>query len=94
MQISWDEHKRETNLSTDGLDFHRFEALQWRSVILRPAHPSSSGQRRAKVIGLFDGDLVTGVFSGLGRGGISLISLRRASRRERQDYEQARYDNS
>jgi uncharacterized DUF497 family protein len=88
MEITWDERKRATNLRTHSLDFadvsHRFE---FSDAVVEPAHPSG-GRPRFKMVGRLDGDLVAFIFSPLGTEAISLISLRRASRKERSRYDQ------
>jgi hypothetical protein len=52
------------------------------------SHPGQDGRARFAAIGLLDGDLVTLVFAPLGTEAVSAISLRKASRKERNRYAQ------
>jgi hypothetical protein len=89
MEAKWDEQKRVQNLATHQLDMQDFKGFQWQSAILRPTYSGQFGQRRFKAIGFLNEDLVAAVLSGLGREALSSVSLRRASRAERREYEQS-----
>ena len=74
----WDERKRLANLAKHGLDFADLdEAFFAASVVL----PVKVGRKMA--VGLLRDGVVVAVFFSLGAEGISLISLRPASRKER-----------
>lgn len=89
MRIVWDEPKRLENLRTHGLDFvHARERFAWDQAIVEMSYAGRRGEDRYKAIGYLGGDLVALVFSRLGSEAISLISLRRASRKERRAYDQ------
>jgi uncharacterized DUF497 family protein len=90
MWIDWDDAKRHTNVEAHGLDFPQILHFRWSTAIFRPTYAGKHGNARFKTTGFLHGDLVTAVFGGLGSEGLSLISLRRASRSERREYEQAR----
>jgi len=89
MEYVWDETKRQTNLRVHRLDFETIRRFEWRTAIFRPTYSSEYGNRRFMAIGFLDDQLVAGVFSGLGREAVSLISLRHASRSERREYANA-----
>ena len=79
MIIVWDEPKRLANLAKHGLDFADLdEAFFERSMVI------PSKDRRLIAIGRNVAGVIVVVFVTLGREGISVISMRRASRRERR----------
>lgn len=85
MFIVWDEPKRLRNIVVHGLDFaDASERFDFTAALMQ-----SSRNRRYKAIGELDGRIVVVVYAALGTEAISLISLRRASRKERQDYEES-----
>ncbi len=78
LMIVWDEPKRQTNLAKHGLDFVDLdEAFFLASLVI----PASEGRHMA--IGRLADGTVAVVFSALGTEGISVISMRPASRKER-----------
>lgn len=85
MLFVWDEAKRRQNLVKHGLDFAAFAGgFDFGSVVQTAATPSSSGRPRLKWIGVFEGRLVAAaIVAPLGSEAMSLISLRPASRAER-----------
>lgn len=89
--IVWDEHKRESSLTKHGLDFADFAlGFDFDGAIETQATSRESGTARFKLIGEFRGRLVVAaIVAPLGTEALSLISLRRASRRERRLYDQA-----
>ena len=82
MRIVWDEPKRRTSLGKHGLDFADLSPEFFVDAIVRPVR-----QERLQAIGPVAGRLVTVVFAPLGSEAISVISMRRASRKERKAYE-------
>ncbi len=89
MKIVWDESKRATNASNHGIDFADVrDHFDFAAAAILAAHPAANRRARFKAVGRLDGDLVTVVFSPLGSEAISLISVRRASRRERLDHDE------
>jgi uncharacterized DUF497 family protein len=83
MKITWDEPKRVKNLEKHDLDF-RDLGIEFFSdaLIIDTRRP------RSKAIGVLYEDVVAVIFVALGAEGISLISLRPASRKERNLYAQ------
>lgn len=87
MAIVWDEPKRATNIERHGLDFaDARDRFEWDTAVIDSTYPGRGGDR-FKAIGWLDDRLVTLVFSPLGSEAVSLISLRPASRKERQRYD-------
>jgi uncharacterized DUF497 family protein len=83
MKIVWDEPKRIRNTAKHGLDFRDLdEDFFVEALILNARSP------RLKAVGILIEDVIAVVFAMLGSEGISVISMRRASRQERRLYEQ------
>lgn len=79
MIIVWDEPKRASNLAKHGFDFADLNEDFFLSAHIVPAH---SGRYMA--IGkLADGTIVV-IFAVLGTEGVSVVSMRRADRKERK----------
>ncbi len=83
MKIIWDEPKRIKNTEKHGLDFASLDIGFFSDALIIEAK-----QRRLKAIGILSEDIIAVIFVTLGVEGISLISLRPASRKERSLYEQ------
>ena len=78
LMITWDAPKRQTNLAKHGLDFADLdEAFFLASVVV----PAKAGRHMA--IGRLADGTVAVVFAALGTQGVSVISMRSASARER-----------
>lgn len=82
MRILWDEPKRQTTLATRNLDFADLSPEFFDTAIVRQVR-----QGRSQAIGQHLGFLVAVVFLPLGTEAVSVVSLRRASRKERNIYE-------
>lgn len=78
MRIVWDERTRLGNLAKHGLDFEDLTMAFFSDALITP-----SKGRRYVAVNIVAGDLVTVVFARLGSEGISVISMRPASRKER-----------
>jgi uncharacterized protein len=83
MQISFDEPKRQSNLSKHGLDFAELDVEYFANSIVVPVKWG-----RFMAIGVLSNDVIATVFAKLGSQGVSIVSMRRASRKERKIYEQ------
>jgi uncharacterized protein len=79
MKIVWDEPKRQANLAKHGLDF---ASLPFEFFLT--ARIAAARDGRFQALGLLSGKPVVVIFSRLGAGAFSLISLRPASAAERQ----------
>ena len=78
MQIVWDEPKRRANISKHEIDFADLDEAFFASAVIRPA----KGNRLA-AFGWLNGPVAV-VFLPLGREGLSIVSARPASRKERK----------
>jgi uncharacterized DUF497 family protein len=82
MRIVWDEAKRLDPLARRGLDFAGLDAEFFENAVTTPAK-----EGRVRAIGRFQGTVVTVIFQPLGIEGIAVISMRRASRKERKGHD-------
>jgi uncharacterized DUF497 family protein len=80
--ITWDEPKRQANIAKHGLDFADLTAEFFLSATVMKAKHG-----RWAAIGTLADGTVTTVFATLGTQGISIISLRPASKKEREHHE-------
>ncbi len=78
VKIVWDEPKRQSNLARHGLDFADLDEWFFLDAIVVPA----KGDRHMAIGRLNDGSIAV-VFALLGTEGVSVISMRPASRKER-----------
>jgi uncharacterized DUF497 family protein len=83
LKIVWDEPKRLANLEKHGLDFADLNETFFDSAVVIPSHNKS---RRWIAVGVNIRGVVVVVFARLGREGVSIISMRPASRNERKLY--------
>jgi uncharacterized protein len=83
MKIVWDEPKRLANFDKHGLDFADLNETFFDNALVIPSHNKS---KRWIAIGVSIRGVVVVVFARLGREGISIISMRPASRSERKLY--------
>ena len=83
MEIVWDEPKRLANLDKHGLDFADLNEVFFDNALVIPSHNKS---KRWVAIGVSIRGVVVVVFARLGREGVSIISMRPASRSERKLY--------
>jgi uncharacterized DUF497 family protein len=81
MQIVWDSPKRLWTLQKRGLDFADLAAEFFENAMITGARDG-----RFKAIGESDGQIVTVIFKPLGSEAISVISMRRSNRKERNVY--------
>lgn len=79
MKIVWDEPKRQTNLAKHGMDFADLTLEFFLS-----AHVDAAKEGRFVAVGELNGQAVVAVvFKPLGSEALSVISMRRANRKER-----------
>jgi uncharacterized protein len=78
IRLVWDERKRALNIEKHGLDFATVTLAFFNEAIVRQA----AGDR-LQALGYLQGMVVSLVFRPLGSEGVSLISLRPASAKER-----------
>ncbi|WP_299438496.1 BrnT family toxin [uncultured Rhodospira sp.] len=84
MIIVWDEPKRRQNLAKHGLDFAALTSEFFLDALVGPAR-----EDRFKAMGRLGDGIVAVVFARRGAEGVSVISLRPASKTERTLYDQA-----
>jgi uncharacterized DUF497 family protein len=82
VRILWDEPKRRTTLVKHGLDFADLSPDFFENAVVRRVR-----RDRLQAVGPLSGRLVGVVFLPLGTEAISVISMRYASRKEREIYE-------
>lgn len=82
MKIVWDEIKRQANIEKHGLDFAQLNEDFFLNAIIRPAK-----RGRYSAMGRLEDGTITVIFLRLGSEGLSLISMRPASRKERKELE-------
>ena len=85
MKIVWDEPKRLANLEKHGLDFADLNEAFFENALVA----SGNKPRRWRAIGMNSGGVIVVVFARLGREGISIISMRPASKNERDLYRES-----
>lgn len=83
MRIVWDEPKRLANLDKHGLDFADLNETFFDTALVLPSHNKS---KRWVAVGVSVRGVIVVVFARLGREGVSIISMRPASRSERKLY--------
>lgn len=83
MKIVWDEPKRLANITKHGLDFAALTEDFFADALIR-----SANYGRYIAIGMDVNGVISVVFATLGLEGISIISMRRASKRERRLYDE------
>ena len=81
----WDEAKREWTLETRGLDFADMARFDWDSALVAPDTRTEYGEPRFVAIGPLDDDICVVCYTTRGES-IRIISLRKASRKERNLY--------
>jgi uncharacterized protein len=79
----WDEPKRLANLDKHGLDFADLNEAFFDNALVVPSRNRS---KRWVAIGISARGIFVVVFARLGREGVSIISMRPASRDERKQY--------
>jgi hypothetical protein len=83
MKILWDQPKRLANLDKHGLDFADLNETFFDNALVVASHNKS---KCSVAIGVSIRGMVVVVFARLGREGVSIISMRPASRSERKLY--------
>lgn len=81
MKIIWDEPKRLTTLEERGMDFATLTV-----EFFAASQIEGTRDGRFKAVGFCGEDLIAVIFKPLGSEALSVISMRRASRKERRIY--------
>jgi uncharacterized DUF497 family protein len=85
VKIVWDEPKRLANLEKHGLDFADLDEAFFENALVAPGNKP----KRWRAIGVNAGGVIVVVFARLGREGISIVSMRPASKNERDLYHES-----
>jgi uncharacterized DUF497 family protein len=87
MRYEWDEKKAESNRRKHGIGFERCARFLWEEAYIRTDSRRDYGEVRRIALGPIDAELYSMVYT---RRGIyvRIISLRKASERERRGYEE------
>jgi uncharacterized DUF497 family protein len=92
MKLEWDEAKNRSNLRKHGFDFADAEELFRGALLIRPDTSQDYGEERWIGIGMIRGRVAFVAFAERPQDTIRIISLRKADREERQQYEKALQD--
>ena len=82
MKIIWDEPKRRANLDKHGMDFADLNATFFDTALVLKTHGD-----RWRAIGVNIRGLIVVIFARRGAEGVSIVSMRPASKKERAFYE-------
>lgn len=85
MKIVWDEPKRRANLDKHGMDFADLNEAFFDNALVLATY-----RNRWRAIGINIRGVVSVIFATRGTEGISIISMRPASKKERELYEKSR----
>lgn len=87
MRITFDPAKNDWNVAERGLSFDLVADLEWETAVSVEDTRKDYGERRLRVLALFDGRLHVAVITQRGDA-IHVISFRKANRKEVKWYEQ------
>ena len=85
MKIVWDEPKRAANLDKHGMDFADLKETFFDNALALATHGN-----RWRAIGINTRGVISVIFATRGAEGVSIISMRPASKKERKLYEENR----
>ena len=92
MKLEWDEAKNRSNIRKHGFDFAEAEELFRGTLLIRPDANQDYGEERWIGIGMTRGRVALVAFAERAQDTIRIISLRKADREEREQYEKALQD--
>jgi uncharacterized DUF497 family protein len=84
VEFEWDEAKRAANIAKHDIDFEAAKRFVWTDALIRPS--PRGGEMRYTATGYLDQHLHRVIFTMRGRR-VRIISLRKAHRTERREYE-------
>jgi uncharacterized protein len=79
MKMVWDERKRLANIANHTMDFADLDEAFFEGSVIAPAKSD-----RMAAVGRHRGGIILVVFAALGTEGLSVVSMRPASRKERR----------
>lgn len=85
MKIVWDEPKRRANLDKHGMDFADLNETFFDNALVLATY-----RNRWRAIGINIRGVVSVIFATRGSEGVSIVSMRPASKKERELYEKSR----
>lgn len=85
MKIVWDEPKRRANLDKHGMDFADLNETFFDNALVLAAYGN-----RWRAIGINIRGVISVIFAARGVEGVSIVSMRSASKKERRLYEENR----
>ncbi|MEH2492579.1 BrnT family toxin [Bradyrhizobium sp. AZCC 2230] len=85
MKIVWDEPKRRANLDKHGMDFADLNETFFDNALVLATYGN-----RWRAIGINSRGVVSVIFATRGTEGVSIVSMRPASKKERELYEKSR----
>jgi hypothetical protein len=88
-KFEWNEAKNRANIQKHGLDFADAEEMFRGGFFYEPDTREDYGEARSAGFGMIRGRIAYVVFAERGAGTVRIISLRKASRRECKEYEEA-----
>jgi uncharacterized protein len=88
-RFEWDELKNRANIGKHGFDFADAEDMFRGVLLVHPDVRNDYGEMRWIGVGTTRGRIAVVVFTERGSETIRVISLRKATRRERKEYEKA-----
>jgi uncharacterized DUF497 family protein len=92
MTFEWDELKNRANIRMHGIDFADAEEMFRGVLVVDPDTREDYGEKRWVGLGMIGGRTAYVVFTERGPDTIRIISLRKASRRESEQYQKAIQD--
>lgn len=95
MRYDWDENKRRQNLREHGVDFTAVHRFEWQYALVTIDDREDYGELRERATGFIGAVPHVLVFTerqDTDGSVVWVISLRKADRKERNDYEQARQE--
>jgi uncharacterized protein len=92
MRFEWDEAKRIKNIQKHGFDFADVAEMFSRPILVAPDTTDDYGENRWQGLGWIRGRLTHVVFTEREPDVVRIISLRKATRRERKNFEETIYD--
>lgn len=90
-KLEWDETKRQKTLDERGLDFADMTYFSWETAVIYKDTRNTYGETRYITVGYLMKTIVVCVWCSR-NGHMRIISLRKANKRERKTYEQAKKD--
>lgn len=85
MKIVWDEPKRRANLDKHGMDFADLNETFFDNALVLASY-----RNRWRAIGVNIRGVISVIFATRGAEGVSIVSMRPASKKERELYEKSR----